>query len=71
MEENKKMLGHVVWFSKSYGFIRPDDDDQDIFVYWSDIDTEGFKTLKKNQKVEFSKGMNIRGQPKAVNVKPL
>ena len=46
--------GTVKWFneSKGYGFITKQDG-SDIFVHFSSINTEGFKTLKEGQKVEF------------------
>jgi len=71
MEEDKKVKRHrglVLWFSKNFGFIKPETDDRDIFVYYSDIVCEGFKTLKKDQIVEYSVGVNKRGQPIAVEV---
>lgn len=67
----EKYIGEVVFFKPEkqwgYGFIsRPGE--KDIFVHWSDIEVEGFKTLKKGQKVAFSIGVNRKGDPKATNV---
>ena len=47
--------GTVKWFnnSKGYGFVTPDNGDQDVFVHFSAIEMEGYKTLKEGQKVEF------------------
>jgi len=47
--------GTVKWFNnaKGYGFVTPDDGKQDIFVHFSAIDMEGYKTLKEGQQVEF------------------
>ena len=47
--------GTVIWFnnSKGYGFVTPDNGDQDVFVHFSAIEMEGYKTLKEGQKVEF------------------
>jgi len=74
MENDKKILyGTVVWFSaqKGYGFISYDIESvkqRDIFVHYSDICVEGFKTLYKEQKVSFEVGVNKHGDPKAINV---
>lgn len=67
--EDKKYVGTVVWFSNelNYGFIKWENE-QDIFVYWSDIEIDGFKTLKKDDKVVFSVGKNNSGNPKATKV---
>jgi CspA family cold shock protein len=67
--QEEKFVGKVVWFSASlgYGFIsRPNE--SDVFVYWSDIISDGFKVLKKGQEVVFSIGLNNRKQPKAIEV---
>jgi CspA family cold shock protein len=47
--------GLVKWFndSKGYGFIQADETDQDVFVHYSAIQGEGFKTLTEGQKVQF------------------
>ncbi len=46
--------GTVKWFSneKGYGFIEHDGGD-DVFVHFSEIDQEGYKTLEQGQKVSF------------------
>jgi len=72
--EDKSFIGSVIWFNAEdgYGFIDWSDragiKQKDIFVHFSDIICEGFKTLKKGQKVVFELGTNNKGQPKACNV---
>jgi len=47
--------GTVKWFNnaKGYGFVTPDDGEQDVFVHFSAITMDGYKTLKEGQKVQF------------------
>ena len=60
--------GKVKWFSnqKGYGFIQKDDGD-DIFVHFSAIQSEGFKTLAQGQEVIFEVSEGLKG-PQATNV---
>jgi cold shock protein len=60
--------GKVKWFSnqKGYGFIQTDDG-EDIFVHFSAIQTEGFKTLSQGQEVDFEISEGPKG-PQAANV---
>jgi len=60
--------GKVKWFneSKGYGFIEREDG-SDVFVHFSAIKGDGFKTLSENQEVEFDVEQGEKG-PKAVNV---
>jgi len=65
--------GEVLWFDpkRGYGFIGWDKDgvkQKDLFVHFSDIVCEGFKTLHKGQKVSFGLGVNKHGDPKAAEV---
>ncbi|MCF0141234.1 MAG: cold-shock protein [Mogibacterium sp.] len=48
-------IGTVKWFNneKGYGFIENSEDGNDVFVHFSAIQAEGFKTLKEGQKVSF------------------
>lgn len=50
-----KEQGAVKWFSeaKGYGFIQPDSGGKDIFVHYSAIQSQGYKTLKEGARVEF------------------
>jgi cold shock protein len=55
--------GTVKWFNpdKGFGFIAPDDGSADIFVHQSVIESEGFRTLEENQKVEFTTTRGPKG----------
>jgi cold shock protein len=61
--------GTVKWFndSKGYGFIQPEDGGKDVFVHFSQISGEGFKTLTEGAKVEFETREGQKG-PEATNV---
>ena len=64
--------GTVKWFNaeKGYGFISNDEGGNDIFVHFSAIQSEGFKTLKEGQKVTFDVETDPKNSEKmrAVNV---
>lgn len=47
--------GTVKWFNnaKGYGFVKPEDRDEDVFVHFSSITMEGYKTLREGQRVQF------------------
>jgi cold shock protein len=58
--------GKVKWFSasKGYGFIQVDGrkTDTDVFVHFSQIEAEGYKTLVEGQTVEFEIGQGAKGE---------
>ncbi len=60
--------GTVKWFNadKGFGFIAQDGGG-DVFVHFSEIETNGFKTLEENQKVEFTLAQGPKG-PQATRV---
>ncbi len=62
------MNGTVKWFNaeKGYGFIK-DEEGKDIFVHFSSINSDGYKTLEEGQKVTYDLVESDRG-PQAKNV---
>lgn len=71
--EDKVFYGTVIFFlpKMGYGFLAWEKDgikQKDIFVHYTDIASEGFKTLNKDQKVSFGLGSNNKGILKATNV---
>ena len=67
--DNGRMLGTVQWFSrvKGYGFIRPDGQEEDVFVHYSVIRGEGYRNLNRGQRVKFAIEDTPKG-PQAVEV---
>jgi CspA family cold shock protein len=67
----ERIEGTVKWFnsSKGYGFIARDDG-EDVFVHYSAIRSDGFRTLYEDQRVEFSIEEGPKG-PQAVDVIPI
>ena len=65
------MKGTVKWFNnqKGYGFIS-DAEGHDVFVHYSGLNMDGFKTLEEGQEVEYEVTDGAKG-PQAVNVTPL
>jgi CspA family cold shock protein len=63
------MNGTVKWFNsdKGFGFITPADGSEDVFVHFSAIVSDGFKTLEEGQAVEFDVVQGNRGE-QAANV---
>jgi len=62
--------GTVKWFNpdKGYGFITPEDGSKDVFVHYSEIDMDGFRTLEESDEVEFEIEQADKG-PQAVRVR--
>ncbi len=65
---SERKTGTVKWFNdrKGFGFIRVDEN-QDVFVHYSALQGEGFKTLKEGESVEFDLVEGAKG-PQAANV---
>jgi CspA family cold shock protein len=55
--------GSVKWFNekKGFGFITPDNGDGDVFVHYSEIKGNGFRTLSEGQRVEFDTVRSAKG----------
>ncbi|WP_035996166.1 cold-shock protein [Paraburkholderia caribensis] len=64
--------GKVKWFNdaKGFGFIQPDDGSDDLFAHFSEVRTEGFKSLKEDQRVSFDVRQGPKGR-QASDIKPL
>ena len=64
--------GKVKWFNadKGYGFIEREGGD-DLFVHFSEIQSEGFKTLDEGQAVSFTEAVGQNGKPQATQVPAL
>jgi CspA family cold shock protein len=65
----ERLTGRVKWFNsqKGFGFIVPDNGSKDLFVHYSAIKSDGYKSLKEGQKVEFEVEQSDKGE-KAINV---
>ena len=73
MREEKAMATGVVKFfnsEKGYGFIAPDDGGKDVFVHFSAIPGNGYRTLDQGQKVEFDVAAGRKGD-EAQNVRSI
>jgi CspA family cold shock protein len=64
--------GTVKWFSdeKGFGFITPDDGQKDLFVHYTGIESDGYKSLPEGAKVSYEAEDGPKG-PKAVNVRAI
>ncbi len=63
--------GTVKWFNdeKGYGFISPDDGSEDVFVHYTGIQRDGFKSLDEGSKVTYEVTQGQKG-PQAESVSP-
>lgn len=59
-----KMTGIVKWFNadKGFGFITPDDGSKDVFVHFSAIQNDGYKSLDEGQKVSLPSKAALRAR---------
>lgn len=64
--------GTVKWFNadKGFGFIAPSEGGDDLFVHFSEIQVQGYKSLDEGQRVSFEVGEGRKG-PQAQQVTPL
>ncbi|MGH2730787.1 MAG: cold-shock protein [Actinomycetota bacterium] len=64
--------GTVKWFNeaKGFGFITPEDGSKDLFVHYSNIAAEGYKSLAEGANVTFEARQGQKG-PEAINVSPI
>ena len=64
--------GKVKWFNaaKGYGFIQQGEG-EDLFVHFSEIQSEGFKSLDEGEAVSFDAGTGKNNKPQATNVRVL
>ncbi|CAB3766409.1 hypothetical protein LMG29739_04817 [Paraburkholderia solisilvae] len=71
-EEMDMETGVVKWFNdaKGFGFITADAGGDDLFAHFSEIRSEGFKSLKENQRVSFEVRTGPKGK-QAANIQPL
>ena len=64
--------GVVKWFSdkRGYGFISPEEGGEDLFIHYTNIEGEGFRSLREGQIVEYESSSGQKG-PEATNVRPV
>jgi CspA family cold shock protein len=68
-----RVTGTVKWFNdaKGYGFLALDGGGADVFCHYSAIQSEGFKSLKEGQAVEFEVVPGAKGKPQAADVRTI
>jgi CspA family cold shock protein len=68
----ERKLGSVKWFSriKGYGFILPDEGENEVFVHYSAIDGEGYRNLYEGDRVSYQE-VDMGKGPQAKEVSPL
>ena len=66
---SERQIGTVKWFNneKGYGFATPDDGSKDVFVHYSSLQGDGFKSLNDGDEVSFETTQGPKG-PQAINV---
>jgi len=64
-----RVRGVTRWFNstKGYGFIKVEDEDVDVFIHFSNINMDGYKTLDEGDEVEFDVE-NVQKGPQALNL---
>lgn len=70
LDQGEELIGKVRWFNnaKGYGFIGREDGKDDVFVHYSAILKEGYRTLSEGDSVEFEIIQGAKG-PQAANVR--
>lgn len=65
-------LGTVKWFNaeKGFGFIAPEEGGADVFAHYTAIQSNGYRSLEENQRVEFDITQGPKG-PQAENIRPV
>ncbi len=65
------MTGTVIWFSntRGFGFVQDKVSGEEYFTHFSAIQSEGYKSLKENQSVEFTLENGPKGKLQAANVR--
>lgn len=68
---NDTLRGEVCWFSagKGFGFLSQENGGDDIFVHFSAVEMEGYRTLKEGQRVTYEVETGPKGKPQAARVK--